>query len=396
MVQENRTVDDLFNGFPGANTQSWAERGNKRVNLIPTSLVSTFDPCHTHLCFEDSYDFKKMDGFDKGAKCKNNCPPPGTAYAYVDPGDVSAYRQIAAQYALADEVFQPNQGPSFPAHQYLIAGQSGRPLSIAENPPRSGGGCDQPEKFTTRTIDTSKPYPYPEGKRVHACLDYATIFDELDAASVSWKYYTYTANSAWTAPEGVKHIALGPDAQNIVTPETTVLRDANSHSLPAVSYVVPRVSNSDHAGLDKVGGGPAWVGTIVNTIEGDPYYANNTAIFILWDDWGGWYDHDIPTVVDDYEYGLRVPMLVVSPYVVGGVDHTRRLSVSIVTFLERLYGLPSLGTTDQNTDDMFSMFTFGTQAAHARKPRRFKPIDTHGKTWRDYMNLPPEAPPDGD
>ncbi len=393
VIQENRTVDNLFNGFPGANTQNWGMRGKEKVTLKQIALSTKFDPCHKHNCFVDDYDGGLMDGFDLPNSCTKHCKATNTAYAYVAPKYTAGYWQIASQFALADNVYQANQGPSFPAHQYLIAGQSGRPLSIAENPPSIGGGCDQPQKDVTLTINTAQPYPYPEGAKVWACLDYTTILDELDTAHVTWKYYTPTADLAWTAPEGVYHLANGPDAANIITPETAFLKDAKAHSLPLVSYVAPRLSDSDHAGLDSNTGGPDWVGSIVNQIEGDSYYAGNTVVFVVWDDWGGWYDHMPPKIIDAFEYGFRVPLLAVSPYVKQGVDDKPRRVVSLMAFLERLYGLPSLGMLDTGADDLFGMFQWPLGAGKHARHRHFTPIFTHGKTWRDYVDLPPDSSP---
>ena len=397
VIQENRTVDNLFNGFPGADTVTSGDRNGKQFNLVPAQLGAHLNPCHHHSCFVQSYDNGAMDGFDRSLACSPNCVSPGTAYSYVQQSDVQTYWDIAKQFALADEAFQPSQGPSFPVHQYLIAGQAGRSIAVAENTPRQPvrgrGGCDGNPSELTPSINVSQPFGYPEGPGIYACLDYPTIFDELDTAGVSWRYYASKIDSIWTAPEGVNHLANGPDAANIITPETRFINDAKSQTLPMVSYVVPSLKNSDHPGITSRHGGPDWVGTIVNTIESEPYYANDTAILILWDDWGGWYDHKVPPIFDAYENGFRVPLIVVSPYVIGGVDHTTRTTVSVVTFLERVYGLPSLGVLDAQTDDLFGMFTFGTGGPR-RAHRRFQPVFTHGKTWRDYVRAPsdPELP----
>ena len=396
VLQENRTLDNLFNGFPGADTTTVGVRNGRSVNLVQSELGAKLDPCHRHSCFVQSYDNGAMDGFDDSLPCSPSCTPPGTSYAYVRQADVATYWQIAQQFALSDEAFEPSQGPSFPVHQYLIAGQAGRPIAIAENPARhpsrGRGGCSGAPTELTPTIDVTQPFPWNEGAPEYACLDYPTILDELDAAGISWRYYTPTIDSLWSAPEGVQHLARGGDSAYMVTPETKVLSDAAAHALPTVSYVVPRGSNSDHAGETSRQGGPDWVGTIVNTIEGDPYYATNTVVLITWDDWGGWYDHKAPQILDSYENGFRVPLIVVSPYVTPGVDHTPRTTVSIVTFLERLFGLPSLGTLDAQTDDLFGMFQFGARHRHVSH-RAFRPVDTHGKTWRDYAGLPPDPRP---
>ncbi len=114
VIQENRTLDNLFNGFPGANTQNWGMRGTKKVTLKQIALSTKFDPCHKHNCFVDDYDGGLMDGFDLPNSCTRHCKATSTAYAYVAPKYTAGYWQIASQFALADNVYQANQGPSFP------------------------------------------------------------------------------------------------------------------------------------------------------------------------------------------------------------------------------------------------------------------------------------------
>ena len=137
---------------------------------------------------------------------------------------------------------------------------------------------------------------------------------------------------------------------NIVSPEKAVLTDASNGKLPSVAWVIPDGINSDHAGFGRSDKGPSWVAGVVNAIgQGSDW--NSTAIIILWDDWGGWYDHVAPPQLDYAGLGFRVPMIVVSPYAKQGyVSSTQYEFGSVVKFVEEAFGLGSLGTDDQRAN----------------------------------------------
>jgi phospholipase C len=395
MIQENRTVDNLFQGFPGADAQPWGlDSHGRRVALHAIGLRGGFDPDHSHSAFVTEYDRGKMDGFGlQSPTCfptAPGCTP--TVYAYVPGRETVAYRQLARQFALADHVLSPNEGPSFPAHQYLIAGQSGYPLAFSENPPLTSGTCAASNALVTR-IDMTSPYPGVEANPAAPCADYLTVLDLLDAAGVSWKYYAPSANGIWTAPLAVKHIFQSQDAQKVVVPETAILSDIANNVLPQVSYVVPGAAFSDHPEPGATGRGPDWVGVVANAIGTNAAYWGNTTLIVVWDDWGGWYDHYAPvhpSPGDPYEYGFRVPMIVVSAYVVPHqVDHSVRSAASILSFIESTFALRSLGTLDARSDDLSGMFDF------TQLPNAYVPVNTHGWTSSIVRRLAPDrTPPD--
>jgi phospholipase C len=141
-----------------------------------------------------------------------------------------------------------------------------------------------------------------------------------------------------------------------------VLQDIAEAKLPQVSWVIPSGEFSDHSSSSN-GGGPSWVTSIVNAIGTSQYWAN-TAIIITWDDWGGWYDHVAPKIVDDgvswgsgYVYGFRVPLIVVSPYAKAAyISHTTHDFGSILKFVEQTFDLPTLGYADGMADDLSDCF----------------------------------------
>jgi phospholipase C len=189
---------------------------------------------------------------------------------------------------------------------------------------------------------------------------------------VTWKYYQATPGPGlWNAVDAIHSIWSHKSemAANVISPSTRVLTDIAKGRLAEVVWVTPTKDASDHPKVNN-GSGPSWVGSVVNAV-GKSKYWNNTAIFILWDDWGGFYDHVRPTVYNSFELGFRVPMIVVSPYAKKGyVSHSQHEFGSILKFTEKTFGLPSLRTTDERADDLSDCFNF------AQAPTAFKRIHT--------------------
>ncbi|MDQ6942594.1 MAG: hypothetical protein M3169_08795, partial [Candidatus Eremiobacteraeota bacterium] len=333
VIQENRTVDNLFGGFPGADTVSTAPTTNRgTVALRPVSLQGGADVEHSHAYFLKQYDHGKLDGFDTPAS--STFIGAGAAstdgLGYVPADQTKPYRDLARQFTFGDRMFQSNSGPSFPAHLYLIAGTS---QSISENPATNVWGCDGASALAERLADNDPGAvddpAVPETPITQApispCLDPPTIADQLDAHNVSWAYYapqivSHTGD-IWSAYAAVKHIRYGSDWSHVVSPENTILDDIKQNRLPQVSYVVPNFRESDHAGMND-GSGPDWVAAIANTLGASPYW-KDTVLVVTWDDWGGWYDHVKPPHRDRMGMGFRVPLIVASPYARSGyVSHT--------------------------------------------------------------------------
>ena len=397
IVQENRTPDNLFHGFPNADiADAGVDSHGRVIPLTPVPLANHYDLDHSHAAFEAMLDGGKMDGADKiRMTCVQRAPDclrPHPQFAYVDPGEVTPYFDLAARYVFADRMFQTNQGPSFPAHQFLISGTSApspaSDLFAAENPsgllpPAFVAGCTAPPQVWVFMIDPAGA----ESSRRYPCFEHATIMDLLDARHISWRYYAPSAGSIWTAPTAIHHLRFGPDWKNVVVPQAQVLLDIATEHLPAVSWVIPSGLESDHAGISN-GSGPSWVAALVNAIGRSDYWPT-TAIFLTWDDWGGWYDHVPPPMYDSYEYGFRVPLIVISPYAKAGyVSHVVHDFGSILKFTEELFRLPSLGYADARADDLLDCFDF------AQPPRRFQPIAA--KVGEDFFRTDTRPPTDPD
>jgi len=375
IVQENRSTDNLFHGLPGADTASRGvdSHGNV-IPLHPIALTERYDLSHLHDDFVAEYDGGKMDGADLvHVNCEGRPCPTNGQFAYVDPADVAPYFQMAERYVFADRMFQSNQGPSYPAHQYLISGTAepavGSQLLAVGNPYAPGGGgavagCDAPAGTKVAMIS-------PDGRQnmqLPPCFEHPTLTDLLDASGISWNYFASAPSSIWTGPNSIQHIRFGPDWPKVITPETKVLTTIAQGQLAHVTWVMPTIQISDHPGAND-GSGPSWVTSIVNAIGGSRYWPH-AAIFITWDDWGGWYDHVAPSIFNAGELGLRVPLIVVSPYARAGyVSHVPHEFGSILHFTETQFGLGSLGFTDARADDLSDCFDF------ARPPRPFVPLN---------------------
>ena len=428
IFQENRTPDNLFHDpvliKAGADiASSGINSAGESVPLQPAPLATFYDPDHSHKAFTLMYNGGKMNGADKVAVvCYSpGCPSTQANFRYVRPTDVQAYFQMAEQYTFGDRMFQTNQGPSFPAHQFIISGTSapspGSTSFVAENAahaPDAGDntGCTAPAEEFVGVIDARghESFMFP-------CTDHPTLTDELNKGGISWKYYTPSAGSLWTSPNAIEHMCgpdappphatacVGPDWKEhvvIYSPENPapILTDIASSELPTVSWVMPTGKNSDHAGGSYAvpnNGGPSWVASIVNAIGNSQYWAN-TAIIVTWDDWGGWYDHVPPfKVVNDgvswgsgYVYGFRVPLIVIAPYARAAyISHVNHDFGSILHMVEENFNLPSLGYADSYADDLSDCFNFRQQ------PLVFHTIDAPLKA--DYFlhdTMPPGDPDD--
>jgi phospholipase C len=424
VFQENRTPDNLFhdpvlmnNGADIAT--SGLNSSGQTITLAPTSLGVDYDLSHAHAAFVDMYDGGRMDGADKipvtCAKGTTGCSPANPQFYYVQASDVDPYFQIAEQYTFGDRMFQTNQGPSFPAHQFIISGTSAPTATstsfVAENGggvTNAGGntGCTSPPAEFVWVIDSSGN----ESSKMYPCTEHPALTDELDAKSISWHYYTPSAGSLWTGPNAILHVC-GPNAtppnatactspdwvNNVVLDDTRILTDIVNGNLAQVSWVIPNGTNSDHAGSVNTTGGPSWVASIVNAVGNSPYWAD-TAIVITWDDWGGWYDHVAPPAISDgsswgsgYVYGFRVPLIVVSPYAKAGhISHVNHDFGSILNLIEKTFGLASLGYADAHADDLSDCFDF------TQKPLAFKTINAPEDAAHFLNDRSPKTDPDDD
>jgi phospholipase C len=384
IIQENRSFNYMFLGFKGANTQNYGydTNGNK-ITLHSQTMSTSWDIDHSANGFFAAYDNGKLDGWNNEYACCGQ--PQNFAYAYAPKGEVKTYWQMAEQYVLADNLFQSNLDGSFIAHQYAIASYANHEV----NYPSSYWGCQGGSNDVIQTLKSDRSY----GPTAEVCEDYQTLGDELDKAGLSWRSYTAAYNQdggLWNGYSAIKHIFNGPDFTNdVINPASTILTDIANGNLAAVTWVTPLYENSDHAGFSSTGG-PAWVASIVDAI-GNSQFWDSTAIFIEWDDWGGWFDPVAP-VYEDYDgTGFRVPLIAISPYAKKGyVSHVQYETASVLRYIEDNFGLAQLAASDARAADPASDFFNYSQSPRAFKNFKYKSKDirTH---WNGFR-----APVDGD
>ena len=360
---------------------------------------------HCHYSFTLAYDNGKMDGFNQ--EPRSTCPRRTTsgfkpigevAYQYINPAQIKPYWDMAGQYGLADRMFQTQGSGSFSAHQDLIRGGTivdAAGDSMIDTPTGIPWGCDASPAARTDLITPALQWeldkgPFPCSNRFTVgTSSYETVSDLLDAAGVGWRYYSpcfrYSpkgqgchtdcigpskcSGALLNAFDVIYHVRNGPEwGSNVSMPQTNIFTDIKNNQLQAVSWVIPMQADSDHPG-DQVDHGPSWVASIVNAV-GESAYWNSSAIVVVWDDWGGLYDHVNPGTRDQQGGpGFRVPMIVVSPYVPQAeVSHTRYGFGSILRYIEQNWGLGSLGTTDATSKSIVDMFDY------SQTPRQFTTI----------------------
>jgi phospholipase C len=409
IFQENRTPDNLFQGLCSApwgtcgtglnqyniQTSSWLDKtasgGVTQPLTVP--LANKYDLSHKHSAFTAQCDVNgagvcQMDGA-ASVTCKGACLSQ-PQYRYVDNSAriLDPYLELATQYGWANFMFQTNQGPSFPAHQFIFGGTSAPSAAddamgifAAENPGPLGAGCTAPPQKRVQLLTPAGENPK---NTIYPCFEHGTVPDILPAG-VSWKYYSPNATGIWTAPNAISHICGPSDGMCLgwgnnvdLTPKHALKDISTNCELAGVTWIIPTGQNSDHAD-DNNGGGPSWVASLVNAIgnskcknpDGSSYWAS-TAIFIAWDDWGGWYDHEAPVVLSqpegDYQYGFRVPLIVVSAYTPAAyIDNTRYDFGSILRYIELNFGIPNgaLNFADaRSANDLSDFFIL----SHAARP----------------------------
>jgi phospholipase C len=402
VVQENRSFDNLFSGFPGADAPRFGYAGKRKVVLHATALENPGNIENNWRDAISGWNGGKMNGFEHEHFYGG---PLNFAYAYVPRDESAPYWAMARQYVLADRMFPTEFGPSYTAHLSLIAANTDiKPTPIAEvdAPDQLPWGCDAPAGTRSFTLNVARVErfngPFP-------CFsDFPTIADRLDAAGVSWKYYasplSQIGGQVWSEFDSIRAVRYGADWKNVISPQTRILRDVTGGELADVSWVTPDWKDSDHTG-SGYNRGPSWVSSIVNAIGESPYW-KSTAVFVLWDDWGGWYDNAPPPQLDFRGLGIRVPCIVISPYAriarrakEGYVSHTQYEFGSILKFVEEIFNLPPIGPpsrgfTDTRAASMLDAFDF-TQA-----PRAFMPIHAPYPPAAFVEERPSYVPPDSD
>ena len=365
IMQENRSFDSYFGTYPGADGIPWLAGHPGTVPCLPDTQAGTCKkPYHDqspvngggpHALSAARVDIAGggMNGFIKSAEhAQLNCTPgsvnPNCEFGvapdvlgYHTAHEIPNYWAYAHQFVLQDHMFESSPSWSLPAHLNMVSGWSARCKS--NDPMTCYNNVDNP---------VSPPGSFGEGPRPpkYAWTDLTYL---LHRFRVSWAYYVFPGtqpdceDDAMTCPS-LPQNAKTPSDWNPLPWFTDVREDqqlnrimpihdlyvaARNGTLPAVSWVTPAGAVSDHPPAN-IEAGQNYVTGLINTIMSGPAW-DSTAIFLTWDDWGGFYDHVKPPVVDKNGYGLRVPGLVISPYAKRGyVDHQTLSFDAYLKFIE--------------------------------------------------------------
>lgn len=361
MIKENRSFDSYFGSYPGVNGATTGKiKVNGVVSTIPLNPLVDKEPDYPHgpSQAKNDYDNGAMDNFNNGENSANtNCSSaPYNCYVTGVRSTIPNYWSYADHFVIDDNTFTSERGPSFPNHLYTVSGGSGPdiPHSAVRNPSGHPWDCTAPTSVTVQLQNGSTSPP---------CFTYQTLADDMTQAGVSWKYYgpaETESGNIWTSLRAFKQDLNSP---NIVGWQQFAT-DAASGNLPAFSWVVYPDNVSEHPSASSCAGENQSVHDINAVMNSNVW--SSTAIFLTWDDYGGYYDHVAPSNVDALGYGFRAPFLVISPYAYAGDNTNHHIShdplefASVLQFAEQQYNLPSLGKRDVSAGSLNGLFDFST------------------------------------
>ncbi len=401
IVKENRTFNNYFatygHGAVGS-TVGKTVRCNAQgckpgpdYQLTKALDVQPHDITHGFQSGVFSIDGGRMDGFNRIGEGEDM-----SGYAYFSRSGIPNYWRYADRFVLADHFFTSMYGPTFPEHLYTIAAQSAGIVDNKSTADHPGSYCTDPTEYTPafdfkhmskrdlktvfddeEHITQGWPAPiYAIGKywhQIRTCIDVKTLPDRLQAAGVSWTYYA--EQDKWmNAMQAIRHDWFDQKMHAHIRDPMFFLHDVKKGKLPAVSWLIPPEPYNEHPGCDgkscqpaspvSVCAGENWTTSMINAVMKSPDW-KSTAIVVVWDDFGGFYDPVAPPHVDVMGYGPRTPALIISPWTVrgdnpdgGAVDHTVYDFSSVLRFIEDLHGLHPLTNRDANADPLSGAFDF--------------------------------------
>ena len=393
LMLENRSFDHLFGAMPRVNgTTVGVDLGRERPLIRAPSWLPGDLP-HDYAAARKSLNGGKMDGFALGTF------GPMYGYSQFQRQDIPSYWHWAERFVLSDNCFASALGPSYPNHLYYIAGQS-------------GGAIDNPENIKIDWVEVEgrrlflkswgidaigdEAFVFVEDDRGNltkhnTTFDIPTVGEQLTERGIDWAYYApqpHQPGYIWQAYSAIPNVYGTELWDRHMAPVDDVVMDIEAGALPSVSWVVPRWQLSDHPPASTCHAHD-WVTGVVNAVmESDLW--EQTAIFLTWDEWGGLYDHVAPPVVNGRSLGMRVPMLVISPYAKEGyVDDGLADFVSPLRFVADNWDLPYLTDRYEAVHNYEHVFDFDREP---RPPDPQPKLNCAGTAW-DFPDTDPAWPP---
>jgi phospholipase C len=357
IVKENRSFDNYFGQYPGADGTTTGLFSTGQTMTLEHTPDQVVDMGHDWTSAITAMDGGKMDNYD--LILYGNVNGALMTMSQLTAQDIPNYFTYAQHFVLGDHMFSSLHGESFPNHLYTIAATSGGvftvPQPLGSQKAGFNWGCDLPSDYAVRVMDddgdVSESFP---------CFDFQTLADSLETANISWKYYAPPQGIQgyqFSTYDAINHIRNSPLWAQDVVPDTQFAVDAANGNLPAVSWLVTG-PNSEHP-PNSTCLGENWTVQQLNALMQGPDWGT-TAVFLTWDDFGGFYDHIPPPQEDEFGLGPRVPFLIISPYAQPGyISHTQYEFSSVLKFIEDRFNLPPLSDRDANANDTTDSFNFG-------------------------------------
>src|SRR5919204_1373716 len=357
VLLENHSFDNVFGRFPGADGATTARSGPHTIPLLHAPPFYWHDIRHEYPDANNAINKGKMDGFSLVGGADMNGDR--MAYQQYTSADIPNFWAYAQHFTLGDHMFASAVSSTFPNHLYSVAAQSGGVVTNVQAW-HNGWGCDSGAHAFTLKKSAS-------GKLIGAgtCFRFATLADTMERAHLSWTYYAAPPSdlgylfSTLDAFPRIRQSALWTTR---VKDQATFAADARAGRLPAFSWLTPTYAASSHPPYG-ICAAETWVVEKMNALMQGPDWPS-TAVVLVWDDWGGFYDHVAPPQVDAFGLGLRVPLLVIAPYARRGyISHTTYSFQSVLRTFEELADLPPLTARDRTAHDLLDSFDFRQRPA---------------------------------
>jgi phospholipase C len=408
LVKENRTFNHYFgaygHGAAGSTTGGTLTctgspkhcAPGKPYTLTPAVDQQPHDITHGFSSGLYSIDDGRMDGYNiigdgedmSGYSMMERGPCDASAGASGE-GCIPNYYKYADRFVLADHFFTSMYGPTFPEHLYTVAAQSDGIVDNKSTTDHPGSYCTDPTEYTPHFplsgpdklsdaqlkeimgLEDNITDAIPDNlykitafwEKIRTCINIKVLPYELQKAGITWKYYA-EPNQWQNAMQAIDHIWNGPLKSHVQDP-TQFIKDIKANKMPSVSWLIPPEGYNEHPGSnDSVCAGENWTVQHINAVMHSQYW-RSTAIVVVWDDFGGFYDPVKPPHFDVMGLGPRTPALIISPFSRSGgnpdggyVDHTQYEFSSVLAFIEKTFHLPAMTKRDGQASPLAGAFDF--------------------------------------